>query len=235
MGFLDNAKEQAANAAAAAKARIEQELQAREDHKRAQAAAAAEPARIRRLLQVISIASLVGLAGCDANSATPTPTGSSVASPRASSTTRNVPRACLLLTQADAQLMMGHPTNSVPAIDTYGDGTSQVNSCRREQSDQIHNGWGYVQLTVIGPPTSNFINSQLYPGGRSAGAWMVPTTVTGADRAWIGFQGPGVPSGSTTSSEFMLQKGTNVYSLDDHVYGYQAQEIVNFMTRIAAG
>jgi hypothetical protein len=45
VGFLDKAKEQATNAAAAAKARIEQELQAREAQKRAQAAAAAERAR----------------------------------------------------------------------------------------------------------------------------------------------------------------------------------------------
>ena len=45
MGFLDKAKEQAANAAAGAKARIAQEIQAREEQKRAQAAAAAERAR----------------------------------------------------------------------------------------------------------------------------------------------------------------------------------------------
>jgi prepilin-type processing-associated H-X9-DG protein len=62
---------------------------------------------------------------------------------------------------------------------------------------------------------------------------MVPTTVTGAAQAWIGAQGPGVPSGSTSSDQFMLQKGANVYYLDCHVYGYQAQEIVNFMTAIA--
>ena len=45
MGFLDKAKEQATNAAAAAKARIEHELQVREEAKRAQAAGAVERSR----------------------------------------------------------------------------------------------------------------------------------------------------------------------------------------------